>query len=276
MSSDDQDKKSVEPGRTWKDVFPHLQAEIHILVLFDKNLIVFLDENLDVDWETNDDYEKDGYEDEEKHNAILNTAATLECTPHSHQNKNIIINFKRMIAEGIARSLKHDYVNAEKILADAKIYIECRNIEKARYWQLLTTMTIGTISAITIVPIAIFKNEICALLGVSVLSIALGGVCGAIGSTVSIILRLGKANITSESEKRLHVVEVVAKNFAGVASGSLTATLIKFNILFTLFSGQSILLAASAGGLIAGASERFVPSIISMIESKTIQKKEGD
>ena len=102
-----------EIKQDYEERWPYL--DVQYLVLSTNEFIVFIDSDLDVDWKTSDEYDQKGHENIEKHNLILNRVATLECIPNEHQNKKVRLNFKRMIAEGVARSLKHDYENAEKI-----------------------------------------------------------------------------------------------------------------------------------------------------------------
>ena len=96
--------------------------EVEHLVLETDEFIVWLDHDLDVDWQTSKKYDEAGPKDPVAQNEVLNLAAVLECVPSDHHERDIRLNFKRMIGEGIARSLDHDYESARKILELARAY----------------------------------------------------------------------------------------------------------------------------------------------------------
>jgi hypothetical protein len=172
-----------------------------------------------------------------------------------------------MIAESVARSLKHDYENAEKILDDAERYIRNRNIEIARFWQLTSSCLCGIASAIIVLLLWCFRHGLIHFLGSTTFFIIIGAVSGSIGATLSIILRMGYSNITSEAEKKLHILEAVSKNLGGSISGLIISILIKIGIVVPMFQSTSMTnIAIVVGGLIAGASERWAPSLISKFE----------
>src|SRR5213594_3709981 len=125
------------------------ELDIHYLILETDDFIVCLDRDLDVDWKTSKKYDEVGPKDSQKHHEMLNRAASLECIPNDHHPKNVRLNFKRMVAEGVARSLDHDYDSAETMLEKARAYISDRNVEAARYWQLFTACVLGPVCALS-------------------------------------------------------------------------------------------------------------------------------
>jgi len=131
-----------KPAATWSE------TDVYHLIVECDDFIVFLDSGLDVDWQTFPKYDQHGPKDPGKHNKILIRAAALECIPNDHHRTNVRLNFKRMIAEGIARSLDHDYDSANKSLNEAESYITARNVETARFWQLSTGCVIGLAVAV--------------------------------------------------------------------------------------------------------------------------------
>lgn len=265
----------MEKKQDYEKKWPGL--DIQFLVLSTNDFIVFIDSDIDVDWKTSDEYDKRGHEDLEKHNAILNRAASLECIPNEHQNRKIRFNFKRMVAEGVARSLKHDYENAEKILDEAETYIRNRNLEIARFWQLTSSCLFGGGSAIIVFILWCFRHALITNLGLNAFFVILSAFFGSIGATLSMILRMGHSNTTSEAEKKLHILEAVSKNIGGAVSGLLISLLIRIGIFVPMFHAHNLTyIAMVAGGLIAGASERWAPSIISQFEKETSKSGKGD
>jgi hypothetical protein len=261
--------------QNYEERWPNL--DIQHLVLSTNDFIVFIDSGIDIDWETSDEYDKRGHDNLEKHNAILNRAASLECIPNAHQNDQIRLNFKRMIAEGVARSLKHDYDNADKILNEAEIYIRNRNIETARFWQLTSSCICGMASSIFVLALWCFRDGIIQSLGSTAFFILISAVSGSIGATLSIILRMGRSNITSAAERKLHILEAVSKNFGGCISGLIISLLIKIGVVVPMFESINMTNTAMiVGAIIAGASERWAPSLISQFEKGTSENKKGD
>ena len=264
----------TEIKQDYEERWPHL--DIHYLVLFTNDFIVFIDSDLDIDWKTSDEYDQKGPEKPEKHNLILNRAATLECIPNEHQKKTVRLNFKRMLAEGVARSLKHDYENAEKILIEAESYIRNRNVEIARYWQLSSSCLVGVISAIFAFSFWGYRQDLIAAFGVKPFYIVLSSFAGSIGATMSIIFRIGNTSITSEAGHKLHLLEAISRNLGGAISGLIISILVCLGVVVPIFenSGMSNL-AMVGGGLLAGASERWAPSLIAQFEKGKLLKQGG-
>lgn len=249
---------------------------IEHLVFSTDLFIVFIDHDLDVDWKTSDEYDTLGHADDGKHNAILNRAASLECIPNEHQKKTIRINFKRMVGEAVARSLEHDYQNAEIMLDKAENYITDRNIEIARFWQITTSGIIGLSSAIVLLIAWIEKSALVTIVGNNAFYVFISALFGSIGATLSIIFRIGKTHITSEAEKKLHIAEAVSRNFGGAVSGILISLLVRLGIVVPIFEKSDMTnVAMVAAALIAGGSERWAPSLIEQLEgNKGFNKKD--
>ena len=116
------------------------------LILLDKDFIVFIDDDLDVDWQTTEAYDTRGHKNETQHNDILNAVARLEATPCSELPYSIRLQYKRLVGEGIARSLAHDYGNAKTILHTAEKYIRDRSEETSRYWYLTASTVMAALA----------------------------------------------------------------------------------------------------------------------------------
>jgi hypothetical protein len=251
-------------------------ADVEYLILDNGNFIVFIDSDIDVDWETTPAYDEKGPKDARKHNDILNRAAAIECIPNDHQRESIRMNFKRMIGEGVARSLDHDYDNATQILDQAEKYITERNIETARIWQLTSsTVTALAFAFIGLVPFWSFRFFFLQHWGETALFSCLSACAGAVGANLSFIFRIGKTRITSEASKRLHILESICRILGGAICGLIVSFLIQLGILVPIFKNvNNTHLAMVTAGFIAGASERWVPSLIAKIEGSSIGVKE--
>lgn len=262
----------MEKQEGFEAICPDIKIEY--LVLATNDFIVFLDSDLDVDWKTSDEYDIRGHHDLDRHNAILNRAASLECIPNQHQKREIRLNFKRMVAEGVARSLNHDYKNAEDILDEAARYICNRNIETARFWQLSSSCICCIVSVITALILWGRREILILYLGYIGFYFAISALSGSIGATLSIILRIGNSDITSEADKKLHILEAVSRNIGGAIFGFLVSMLVQIGIVVPICTSTGMInIAMVIGGLIGGASERWAPSLISKFEKATFEER---
>lgn len=197
-------------------------CEVRHLILSSDDFIVFLDNDLDVDWSTSQKYDDNETEDAAKElNEILIRAATVECIPNDHQEENVRLNFKRMVGEGVARAIERDYDSAKKILEAARLYIETRNVEKARYWQLCTACALGVVLGFSGLTLWWFRARPIQACGEPAYFLILAGIAGSIGAVLSMILRMGRSFPTSEAPRALHILEAASRILAGYLSGLL-------------------------------------------------------
>ncbi len=256
--------------------FEH-DLDIHYLILRTNDFTVYLDSELDIDWKTTDEYDARREGDLASHNKIINRVASLECIPNDHLRTNIRRNYKRMLGEGLARSLKHDYENAMNILDDAEQYIKARNIESARYWQLSTSCFFGILCGLVACLIWVFRTQIISISGEVALYVFLSSLAGGVGALISIIFRIGNTQITTDAERKLHILEAISRIIGGIISGLIISFFIKLGLFVPVFQKTNgTYLAMVAAGLIAGASERWVPSLIAQFENgQKVPKPKG-
>jgi len=257
--------------------WPGIQVEHLILEATD--FVVWVDKDLDIDWQTSQKYDEAGPKDPAEWNAVLNRVAALECIPNDHHSRNIRLNFKRMIGEGVARGLDRDYESAKNILEHASAYISDRNVEIARYWQLSTACIIGVVLLLVSISMWAVRAFLIREWGESSFFLLLAGIAGSLGAVLSMIFRMGHSYPTSEAPKHLHVLEALSRSIAGCLSGVLIAASVKIGLILPAF-GQTgniytvMLIAAMA----SGASERWAPSLIARLEgsSSKRQSKKGE
>ena len=258
------------------DKWEHSPEEIEYLVYEGDEFIVFIDKDIDIDWETTKKYDEKGHENVDQFNKVLNKVAVLEGIPNAHQNLQVRINYKRMIGESVARALCHDYDNALAILMDAESYIRDRNVEIARYWQLISSCLCCVVCFIVALVLWYWRSFYLDSLGRTAFFLLLSCLTGSIGATLSIIMRMGRSEVTSESEKKLHILEALSRSLAGAISGGIIAFLIRIGIVLPIFKAvEMIYLTMVVGGLVAGASERWAPSLIAKFESESKAEKKG-
>jgi hypothetical protein len=247
--------------------------DLHYLVFEADDFIVYLDSDLDVEWQTSEDFDKSGPNDPTKHNQTLNLAASLECVPNDHHRRNVRLNFKRMVGEGVARSLDHDYDSANKILEQARLYIADRNVETARLWQLSTGCILGVLSFIGGYTLWSFRHSLVYAWGDAPFFLLLAGAAGCTGAVFSMIFRMGHNFPTSEAPRQLHILEAASRVLAGFMSGVLTAGAIRVGLLLPILGeAGKMQIGMLVAAMCSGASERLVPSLIAKLENDQIGK----
>ncbi|WP_257309750.1 hypothetical protein [Geothrix fuzhouensis] len=248
-------------------------VNIRHLVMDNDDFIVCIDEHFDIDWKTMDSYNSGIQTDPTRHNKIINRAALAECIPNSHHDERIRTDFKRMVGESIARSLKGDYENAETMLDSAIAYIELRNIEKARYWQLCTACWSAIIMAIIAIYCITIKIKIIERVGENVAILLMAFVGGLLGAVLFMIFRIGKSNITSEAPRSLHVLEALARMMAGGLFGVIVGGAIRLGAVVPMLrSAEFPYLGIFITSIVSGYSERWAPSLIEKVEKNPQDK----
>ncbi len=258
-------------GRPPRDFVVQWPAcDVHYLILSAEDFIVFLDKDLDVDWSTTKQWVDPGGDLGE----ILIRAAAVECVPNDHQKANIRLNFKRMIGEGVARALEGECETAKKILDQAQLYIDARNVEKARYWQLCTACSLGIILGLCGLALWSLRNSVSQKCGEPAYFLVLAGIAGSVGAVLSMIFRMGNSSPTSEAPKSLHILEATSRVLAGCFSALLAAGAVEIGLILSTLAGHeqlhSVMLLV---GFASGASERLAPSIIARIESGSAERE---
>lgn len=254
-------------NKDYTDIWPGIN--VHYLVLATDDFIVFVDPELDVDWATSSKFDEQGYLDPVAHNNVLNRTALLESLPTYDLNPKIRLSYKRMLGEAIARSLRHDYLNAGTILDESETFINARNEELARSWYLSTG---GVITSIVLF-CGFFiwqEREIVKLaVGDTLFWLIITSVAGASGALLSIIMRMGKTSLDCSAGKTLHQLESASRIVAGMISAVIAALAVYAEIIFPVLSKHGNARAFLVlFAMIAGASERWAPSIIEKLEKE--------
>ncbi|MGC4021698.1 MAG: hypothetical protein QM734_07025 [Cyclobacteriaceae bacterium] len=247
---------------------------IKYLILSSKErYCVFIDHDNDLDWKTSDTFDsteltpdviKDFYQ-------VKNEIDSVESIPCDHLDEKVIITFKRQVGEALVRALERDFGNAKGMIEKAKEYIVKRNTEESRFMY-LTSSGLTTLVFI-IIGIVFWVVRYCLInvIGETVFYLLLSSFLGSIGAFLSIIMRVGKTSLDFNASRKLHYLEGASRIMAGIISGFLVSLSIKSGILFPIYSKiGSIHIAMLLGGLIAGSSERFAPSIISKLDEQKV------
>ena len=188
-------------------------------------------------------------------------------------SESIRLNFKRMVGEAVARSLDHDYKNADQMLSQAESFISARNDEIARSWYLSSSGITSGLLLIVGLALWLTRDWLKLYLGELPFFVIISSIAGAQGALLSVVLRMGKSTVDVLAGKRIHFLEGVFRIIAGTISASIVSLAVYAGVLLPIFSQiQKQNIAMVLAGLIAGASERLVPSLIEKVQPESRAK----
>jgi hypothetical protein len=237
---------------------------VRILILSAEHCWVFLDDKLVVEWACKKTF--DGHE------LVLNSMATLEAVPIEDLIEGHRLAFRSLVAEGLARHLLSGHTDAAlAIHRTADDYVRARLRELARTWYLWTALIALGLAALFVAFLSVApplefwrytETHRTALL-------CLG--FGAIGASSSLITRIGHFSLDPAAGRNLHRLEAIARVGVGAIGAVIAYLAIRANFILPAFSKYpaGIFLLA----FVAGASERFVPTLIEKVEIAAGEKK---
>jgi len=226
--------------------------------------IVYIDRQKNIDWETTEDYDtcrsQEGRQENEK---VLSQCLITEHKPTAGLSESTILSFKTIIGEAIVNCLESNCESSLEILKQADEFRLDRVVEKSRGWYLSYSVLISGLLIVMVlraVNCANFLSEE-ALWHIRIGAWAVAGAC------LSIILRSGRLQHASYAGRQLHFIESGCRILGGFISGQIVYLGIKSGVIFSsLVDGDNAPYVISFLALLAGASERFAPSIITKIE----------
>ena len=198
--------------------------------------------------------------------AILNESQYLEALPVSHLTEEQVELYRTIIAQGVARYLaSRDMAGAASTLETARRYIQARDAEVSRVWY----VTGSSYAALAIVALAAFFGFFRLWIPTEVFQLGLAAAAGSLGAYLSIIARMGTTTMDPSAGRRIHNWEGACRILAGMIGGLLIGLAVKANIVLGVFSAASgnELPALLALCMVAGVSERLVPSFIRHVET---------
>ena len=230
--------------------------------------IVHVDKQSNIDWETTKVYDSKKTEKENiASEKALSHCLIAERKPTGGLSDEAILSFKTIVGEAIVNCLERNYEGTYEILKVADEFRVDRVIEKSREWHLVFTTSITAL----LILIALLINAKNISVWDELLPYINIGAWAVAGACLSIILRSGNLKNASYAGQQLHFIESGCRLIGGFITGQIVYLGIKSGILFSNLIGNSnsqymICLLA----LLAGASERFAPSIITKIDEPTL------
>lgn len=233
-----------------------LGKKVAYLIIVTKRFTVYLDTKHDVQWRGDVDTScLDAAE-------ILNIITRLTVAT-DFLKEDIKFTLRRQIGEVWVRVFEKNFHQAKEMCKIIEDEVNIRNQELAWTWYFTTSSAIVAVSVILIVLEWIFRKDIISLIGTTAFRVIFCAAIGSIGAFISICLRNQLITLNARAGLRLHIAESIARISVGSFSSLIVALSIKSGVLLSEYLGKSnafsgvILLC-----LLAGASERFLPSMI--------------
>jgi hypothetical protein len=241
---------------------PLLGKKIASLVSSDYDYIVFLDDQSFVWWDLNDDVLVNQYGD------AITRVAVLESIQIGDQSN--IDTFRRLVAEGVARLCEQNPKAAAWSFDRAEEWIRARNQERARVWYLSAASAITLPLLIALLVLVLWKESLQAsstALRPSVFDVLAGACAGAVGALFSVTRRSGQIELDVSAGRKLHYIEGVVRVLVGTIGAALFAVGIKADLVLGFVTPLYAFPALLVFCMVAGVSERLVPSFVEQVES---------
>lgn len=235
----------------------------HLVYEKKDRFIVFVDEDNDVDWRASDQYIQDNQQRFDECLGDINDAANAETLPCDNLGAQDAFKFKRLVGEAIARALVFDSKRAQKMIAWAKDFNRTRNLEVSRYWQLkYCNWAMAALLALALVVWATrgFLRE---NMGGNFVVLCLAFVAGGMGAYFSLASRMTTLATETGASAWLHGAESITRIATGGVSGVFATVAMRSGlVLANLSTSCGEVWGVLFVGMLAGLSERFVPSLI--------------
>lgn len=251
------------------DVDPELNKTIEEIVLSTKDFIVYVDSEQAVQWRTTDHHKMPEYCGE-----VLNMVAALEAKSQFISDLKDLRVVRRRIGEGLARCLDgYPKANSLAALREVELELKIRNKEISWKWYFLSAMKLTAILVVCFAILWLLRDFVRACVGAAAFEVIIGTICGAVGALLSVMSRSNRLIMDANAGKVLHQLEGLSRIGAGLIGALLVALSIKAGIIFggTSFMGNPLALLL-AFCIVAGASERLVPSLIATFEKTATPK----
>lgn len=237
------------------------------LIMEGDDFRVIIDNDSEIDWETKSSYgwEKLDKKDVTNFDQLINKAARLECICDYLNSSE---DFKRLIAEAIARGLDHDLSAASSMLDIAEVEIEKRLRDHARARYQFTCLCFS-VPMIAILVIWIWRSYWQANIGHMAFWTILATSSGALGALFSVFMRASEPKCTPTAQPWVHIVEAASRILGGAIAGGLMAIAVRSGWLLEPISkgsyadGTTVIAAFAAGYL-----ERLAPMLVKQIEGR--------
>ncbi|UOG92592.1 MAG: hypothetical protein L3K52_02375 [Candidatus Thiothrix sulfatifontis] len=259
--------------------------------------IVYIDKHNNLRWEVG---EHTMYHTDQDKLEILGSIEYLSAFPTEYLNDKQLFSWARMIAHAISlitynktnksgdnSGNNNNVIGAKKILEHAEIFIRTRTKEKARIWMIESSVIASGSLFLLLFMLSAFVNHDPSWKWMSssffnssahdVLLLLLSMGSGIVGAQFSVLTRLYKIKVDPAAGRMVHWGEATIRVMTGVFSAIIVFILLKSGIILNFLNlgdnginhGREVWILAFLS-MLAGFSERFIPSFLDKIEEKRV------
>jgi len=251
-----------------------LNHTVKSLIVKDDDFIVYLDEDYFVEWITGDNYDsKKGWP--RNYSDVLNRVALLETKSEIFLSKKQIPSFRRLLGEAVATMLdSRDSNKAFSFLNEAEIFLGQRINQKAERKTVISSAIILMLISILGSILWNYQSEISNHTSKDIYDIINLSLYGALGAFLSVVARKKETELDPAAGLFMYCLDAFLRIFVGVIGAFFIIVTIKAKIISsTLIPSDNSWLVFVALSIVAGSSERLVPSIIKKIEDSSVNIK---
>jgi hypothetical protein len=235
-------------------------------------IVVFLRNNLDTDWITTPDFDSklEVINKSPEWGFIKRTVTRLQSIPIDHLSLIKREGFRTQLGTALSLGLQEDFANAKESLRTAEDFVTARNNEVARGW-FLESSGIAVLLFLVFLLATFHFNCYGAVTGGSDLTtiqkVLFCSAAGAVGAFLSVISRITKIPLDPAAGRYMHYLEGGSRVIAGIIAAPFLLFAVKLGVILPSLDKDGIE-AVILIGIVAGASERLIPSLIGNVESQ--------
>jgi hypothetical protein len=253
------------------DTDPELGVTVKEILFRTSNFIVYLDDTFGIQWATKDDADCGVWMLARVADLDARTAFFRQFSWHSEMH---LVSAKRMIAQGVVVGLAGGATakaEAEAAFASAEKFITIRGREASLIWLYCAFLILALISTLSLLCITHCHNT------AEKFWAAMACACaGGLGAFISRALApRDSLPCDANAGKHLHWLEALMRWGVGLGAGGLTWLVVRGGILLGFIQGnQPNFAAVLAFAMLAGASERFIPTLLSRFDDIVTKEPE--
>lgn len=235
-----------------------------------EDFIVFINTSGKTEWVTSAAYDAKSPADKKKKTQLRNKAAQVEASQIEFMSATNQQRFMCLIGEGYARWLEEDYPSAKQLFTDAENFVAARYLEASKTWYLASCLScVGIIALIWVIATTCTEQGLAGTFNESP-TYGTALFLGAIGALLSAIPRVSQAKFDFGTERKRYFLEGGLRVVTGMVAGAVALLAMHAGWLMPqALNGNGA--GASLLALAAGVSERFLPSILSVVDRTSIK-----
>lgn len=249
--------------------WPGLRDKIgQALATSSKGFIVYLEKDTnELDWHCTDAFEKELESYGSSFTALHNRAIQMKAIPTAHLDETERKEYYGMLGQAVACGLEKDAENGTAMLDMARDFLIQCNQRVARPWYLYSSGVVTAAVVVLVLLVWLGRDYMSAFLGEPLFKLVVGAGAGAVGALLSIVIRISNANLDPGSGKLLYYLEGGSRIIAGMIGAILVGLGMQLGLLLPEMKDHSQQMAALVMAcLVAGTSERMIPSVISKFD----------